>query len=197
MGKPAVTDDPKSPAARSDLTLVLRRNDLASRAHLRFELVPDASTRQKIAAALGLQKLRKLRFAGELRPLGRKDWELVADLGATVVQDCVVSLAPVPARIDERVERRFLADFVEPEGDDIETPEDEDAEALGAVIDVGAVAIEALTLALPPFPRAEGAALGEDGALRAAPDGQVPLQDADLRPFAALAGLRKKMDGKE
>ena len=192
-----MSDESRAPAARSDLTLVVRRKELAPRAALRFELVPDAPTRHEVAAALGLEKLRKLRFAGELRPLGRRDWELVATLGATVVQPCVVSLQPVPTRIDERVERRFLADFVEPEGDDIETPEDVNAEALGSVIDVGAVAIEALTLALPPFPRAESAELGEDGVLRAAPQGQAPLQDADLRPFAALAGLRKRMEGEE
>ena len=192
-----MTNHPKSPTPRSDLALVLRRNDLAPRATVTFDLVPGPATRHEIAEALGLMKLRKLRFSGVLRPLGRKDWELVADLGASVVQECVVSLDPVATRIDERVERRFMTDYAEPEGEDIETPEDENAEALGSVIDVGAVAIEALALALPPFPRARDASLGDDGALRAAPDGQAPLADADLRPFAALAGLRKRMDGKE
>ena len=187
--------DTDAPTPRSDMTLVLRRSDLARRSAIDFELQPGAEVRAALAKTRGLERLRKLRFAGALHPLGRRDWELRATLGATVTQACVVSLAPVTTRIDEAVERRFLADFNEPKGVEIETPEDENSEALGDAIDLGAVGIEALMLALPAFPRAEGEALGDDGIVQAAPQGQAPLQDTDLRPFAGLAALRDRMTG--
>ncbi len=187
--------DPDAPILRHDLTLVFRHRDLTRRRIHEFALEPEAALRADLAEMLGLEKLRKFRFAGRLRPLGRTDWELVADLGATVVQACVVSLDPVTTRIDETVERRFLRDLPEPEGEEVETPEDEDAEPLGAAIDIGAIATESLMLALPHFPRADGVALGADGALESAPPGQAPLEDTGRRPFAELAALRTKLGG--
>ena len=71
-------------------------------------------------------------------------------------------------------------------------PEDDSEEPLPEVIDAGAVMIEALVLALPDYPRSSGAALGE--AVHA-PPGVAPLRDADLRPFAGLAGLAQKLAG--
>ena len=51
--------------------------------------------------------------------------------------------------------------FEEPDEDDVEMTADENTEMLPASLDVAAVMIEALSLALPPFPRKDGAALGE------------------------------------
>ena len=50
----------------------------------------------------------------------------------------------------------------------------------------------ALALALPLYPRAPGAELGQ--AVFAEP-GTAPLKDEDLRPFAGLAGLKAKLEG--
>ena len=44
---------------------------------------------------------RILTFEGEIAPDGRNDFTLTAQLQGDVVQACVVSLAPGPARIDE------------------------------------------------------------------------------------------------
>ena len=90
--------------------------------------------------------------------------------------------------------RRYLADFAYPDGEEVEMPEDDSAEPLPEVIDVGAVAAEALALALPPFVRAPGVELG--GEDYAAP-GVSPLRDEDLRPFAGLAALKSKLEGPE
>lgn len=155
-----------------------------------FDLKPQAETRAAIAAALGLLDLRMLRFVGELQPVGRKDVALEARLVADAVQPCSVTLAPVPVLLEETVARRYLADWVEPEGDEVEMPEDDSAEPLPDVIDLGAVAVEALALALPLYPRAPGVDLGE--AVFGPPDA-APLRDADLRPFAGLAGLKDRL----
>ncbi len=168
---------------------------LDARKPLEFDLQPDAAVRMQIARMLGLDGLRKFRFHGKLRPLGRQDWELKACLGATIVQPCAVTLDPVVTRIDEAVQRRFLAGMPEPEGLEVEMPEDDSAEPLGNAIDISTLALEALALALPAFPRADGAELPEDGTLQQAPPGETPVENTRANPFAALAGLKHKLDG--
>ncbi len=158
-----------------------------------FDLRPDPAACAAIARDLGLRGLRKLRLAGTLAPEGRADWRLDARLGATVTQDCVVTLAPVNTRIDEDVTRRFLRDWppAAEQGDEVEMPEDDSIDPLGDEIDLWAVMVEALALALPPYPRAEGA---EPVRTAAAPPGAAPLEDDRPRPFAALETLRGKLD---
>ncbi len=156
-------------------------------------LQPDATARAEIAAALGIVAVKKLRFTGRLAPLAQRDWELIADLGATVVQDCVVTLEPVTTRIDEQVRRTYLAEMPEPEGLEIEVPDDDSAEPLPQTLDLAAVMAEALALALPPFPRAPGAELRD--AVYTEP-GKAAMRDDDARPFAGLADLRKSIENK-
>nr|WP_243645014.1 DUF177 domain-containing protein [Rhodovulum euryhalinum] len=156
-------------------------------------LVPDAETRAGIAARLGLEALRKLRFEGTLAPEGRRDWRLAGHLGATVVQPCVVTLAPVTTRIEADVVRSYRADMPPPPpGHEVEMPEDETEEPLPEVLDLMAVVEEALALALPLYPRAEGAGIA---AAVFGPPGVAPLRDEDTKPFAALARLKDRREG--
>ena len=168
----------------------LRVAGLATRKPTRFRIEASAEQRAAAAAILGITAVARLRFAGEVRPRGRNDWDLVADLEAEVEQPCSVTLAPVVTKIRETVERHYLADMPVPEGDEVEMPEDDRDEPLPDVIDPGAVALEALALALPAYPRADGAALGE--AVFAA-EGVAPLRDEDLRPFSGLASLAERL----
>lgn len=179
-----------SQAPRSRLV----RPSQAGRKPLHFDLSPDAAERAAIAADLGLLDLPFLRFMGVLRPEGRTDLVLEAELSARAVQPCSVTLAPVPAQVDEPVRRRFVADWAEPAGDELEMPEDDSAEPMPEVIDLLAVAAEALALALPLYPRAEGVDLGE---AVFGPPGVEPLRDEALKPFAGLAGLKAKLGGGE
>lgn len=158
-----------------------------------FEIAPDAEARRALADALGLIELRKLRLSGQIAAEGAQGWRLTATLGATVVQPCVVTLEPVTTRIDEPVTRRYVPDLAPPPpGDEVEMPEDDTLEALPDVLDLGAVLAEALALALPQFPRSEGADLGT---VRAAPEGVRPMADEEARPFAGLAALRDRLGG--
>lgn len=168
----------------------LRSASLSSRKPTRFDLRPDAATRAAIGSMLGLLELPSVRFRGEIRPSGRNDFLLEGELTAAIVQPCSVTLAPVPATISEPVRRLFLADWQEPVGDEVEMPEDDTQEPLPEIIDLGAVALEALELALPLYPRAPGVALGE---AVFAPPGAAPLRDEDVKPFASLAALRDRM----
>ena len=169
----------------------LRVSDLAQNSATGFEITPDAGAVRAIADMLDLSSLRKLRFVGEVRAQGSADWLLTGTLGATVVQPCGVTLVPVTTRIDTPVRRVFLRDYVddidEPE---VEMPEDDAIEPLGAWIDPEAVMIEALSLAAPDYPRAPGVELGE---MVLTEPGKAPLTDEAARPFAGLADLQAKM----
>jgi uncharacterized metal-binding protein YceD (DUF177 family) len=173
-------------------TLTLAR--LSRNADISFEIIPDAAARAGLAKELGLQALRKLRFTGRLIPEGRRDWRLEAALGATVVQDCVVTAEPVTTRIDEPVLRRYLEEMPEPDADEVEIPEDDSAEPLPVTLALGAVMAEALALALPIYPRAPGAEFGQ---ARFAAPGTAPLTDNEVRPLAGLAALRDKLKGSD
>lgn len=165
---------------------------LARRGGHRFEIVPDAEARAALAARLDLMHLRKLRLKGEITPDTNNGWRLDATLGATVVQPCGVTLAPATTRIDEAVTRRYSPEATPadalPEGE-MEMPEDDTIEPLGAVVDLDAVMAEALALALPPWPRSADATLN---ASSAAP-GDARPDEAAPRPFAGLEGLRERL----
>lgn len=173
---------------------VLRLGELAARKPTRFALTPDAAGRARIAETLGILGIEQLSFKGALTPRGRRDWSLEADLAARVVQPCVITTEPVATDLAERVERIYLAEMPEVEGDEIEMPEDDRIEALPAAVDLDAVLGEALSLALPTYPRAPGA---EFGAMQVAAPGVEPLTDEAVRPFAGLAALLKKDAGTE
>ncbi|SEM42530.1 Uncharacterized metal-binding protein YceD, DUF177 family [Loktanella fryxellensis] len=171
-------------------TQVLRLGDLTNRHATRFDLSTTPADRDAVAAHLGILGIKKLTFAGEITPLGRGDWQLSGTLGATVVQECVATLDPVTTRLDEAVRRTYARDFTYPEGSEAEMPEDDTVEPLPQTLDLGAVMVEALSLALPPFPRVAGAELGQ---VLVAAKGVEPMTDDDAKPFAGLGALRQAL----
>jgi uncharacterized metal-binding protein YceD (DUF177 family) len=182
-----MTDSPAPPSR-------LRTGALSPRKPTRFRYAPDPAARSDLARALGLLDLPALELQGEILPQGRDEMVLTARLTARAVQACVVTLAPVRAAVDEPVRRRYVAGLTAPEGDEVEMPEDDSLEPLPEVIDLAEVAAEALMLALPLYPRAPGAELGT---VIHAGEGITPLSDADLKPFAGLAGLAAKLAPKD
>lgn len=173
-------------------THLLRVASLPTRKPHRFRLKPSADARAKLAEELDITAIADLTFEGEIRAAGKDDFRLEGQLRATVEQPCVVTLAPVVSKIDAPVRRHYIADFVMPDAEESEMPEDDTQEPRPEVIDLIALAAEELALSLPPYPRAEGASLGE--AVYTAP-GTDPLKDSDLRPFAGLQALKDKLKG--
>jgi len=182
-----MSGSPPSPSA-------LRVANLSPKAPKPFVIVPDPSALQDLAQDLGVDALRKLRFEGALAAQGKKDWALTGTLGATVVQPCAVTLAPVTTRIETSVERLFVHDLEEPDAPETEMPEDDRVEALGAWIDPEAIMIEALTLEIPQYPRADGAVLGETVVTEL---GKAALRDVDLKPFSGLAALKTQIKARD
>ena len=99
-----------------------------------------------------------------------------------------------PWNFNHRHTNRNLADYAEPDGADVEMPEDDSIEPLRAEIDLGAILEESLALNLPAYPRKEGT---EAGQMAFTEPGKTPLTDEDVKPFAGLADLRDKLAGKD
>jgi len=177
---------PRSPD-NPEFARVIEVRNLSALDGFDFDIAPAPEEAAALARLLDSPAVRKLRFAGRLAPLAKGGWQLDARLGASVVQTCVVTLEPVTTRIDQTVRRRY-----EPEaglraaGLVVDPDEDDEVEPLGDRIDLGLVAIEALALALPAYPRKQGATLGPAIAGTAA--------EEEPKPFAALAALRGKVD---
>ena len=116
---------------------------------------------------------------------------------AEIVQACVVSLAPVPAVIDEEI----AASFVRPapagrrkhkdaEEEEVVALESEDPPEVAedGRIDLGELAVTQVALVLDPYPRAPGVAFNPAAAGLKASD---LAETAPAGPFAALAKLKK------
>ena len=140
--------------------------------------------RAGIARFLGILGLESLSAQFVVNRSRRGDVELDGRLEVNLTQACVVSLVPVPQYVAEEVHRRFVPmersaarkreTVVEAE---VEDPPDTYS---GAGIDVGAVVLEHLALALEPYPRAPGVTL---------PDSAKTPDDDPASPFAVLKSL--------
>jgi uncharacterized metal-binding protein YceD (DUF177 family) len=183
----------KTPAQQDTASRVLRVRDLSTRTPTRFSLAPNAEEMAEIARELDLLSLRKLRFIGEVTAMGRSDWRLKATIGATVEQACIVTLAPVSARLDDKTERHYIADIELPAEEDaeVEMNENDAIEELGETINLWDTMIESLALVLPQYPRATDAALGE---LNVTEPGKDAMTDQDAKPFAGLAALKSQLE---
>lgn len=179
---------------------ILETSALARRKKTQFNFRLDNAQLKALESALDLSALRKVSFAGNIGPAGRHDWVMAAELGATAVQPCTITLEPVTTRVQSELTRRFVAELPE-SSKEIEEDEfggtamleDDTLEPLGREIDLWHILQEALALELPDYPKAEGAELGT---LNVTEPGKTALDDADLKPFAGLAGLKDKLEGK-
>lgn len=166
--------------------------DMPSGREISFDLVFDKDQLLEARGKLDILDVQKMRFTGTLVPRGRKDWKLEATIGASVTQACVVTLEPVKTRIDDTVSRIFVTNWEEPDADSVvEMQEDVNEDPLGTEVDLEAIAIESVALAMPDYPRSQNAALEE--AVFTEP-GVTPMTDEGAKPFAGLAALKEKMD---
>lgn len=165
-----------------------RPTDRLSHSHpTRFDEAPTPAEAEALCRLMGLSGLRKMRIEGEITPLRPDGWELRATLGASVTQSCVVTLEPVRTRIDTELLLRFVpAAQIDSGVDDGDF--DETLEPIGEFIDIGLIATEALALALPLYPRKDGAELPPEAVEDAQQD-----EDETPKPFAGLAALRDKL----
>ena len=143
-----------------------------------LDVTVEASVEERatLAAFNDLVALNRLKAVFQLHPLANGQVRVVGSLQADVVQRCVVTLDPVPARIDAPISVDFA-----PDGQEEGVDEDEDAPEpiIEGMIDLGQVASEFLTLNLDPYPRKEGATF----------EAPADIDDVETRasPFKRLA----------
>ncbi|MEM1398677.1 MAG: DUF177 domain-containing protein [Pseudomonadota bacterium] len=155
----------------------------------RIELRPTDEQKAEIANRLNLIELKELQADIELKwEKGGTTLRLSGDLVAHAVQQCVVSLGPVDEKIDYPFVERYSAEDEAGEGEIVVSADEEaDIDQLPEDgLDVAEIAIQHLSLALDPYPRAPGAeAQG--------PNQVGPVEsESDRRPnpFARLSVLK-------
>jgi len=159
-----------------------------------FDDKPTLDEALALATLFQVISVRKMRFQGALEPMDSKGWMLKGTLGASVAQTCVLTLETVRTRIDIDVKRIYLPMAASTGGDiSLDAAGDDETEALESEIDLGLVAIEALALVIPEYPRIEGATL-ENG--ESMPLGAAPIEAEKAKPFAGLAALKEKLENK-
>lgn len=145
-----------------------------------------------LAARFGVEGIRNLKASVVLTPFasGNKV-ALKARFEAEIVQNCVVTLAPLV----NRVEGEFLAEFVQDaftdNHDDIEFAIDDDDPPEPIVdgrIEIGELIAQNLGLAIDPFPRAPGVVF--EGMILGNEAPQATMKDGRPNPFAVLERLK-------
>ena len=179
----------------SDISVFSREIEAASIGPRVTERKVEAKPEERAALAevLDLQAIDRLVAVLHLRRLASGLIEVKGELEGEVVQTCVVTLEPVPARIHESF--RVTFGDVEPEptlGEiDIDFEDSDPPEPIvEGKIDLGAVVAEQLSLALDPYPRKEGAEIPQEFAPKSGEVTEIGTAGT-RKPFLGLDKLRK------
>lgn len=150
---------------------------------------PIEATEQECAAIAQRLRLSAVDFLkGKLTARLSSDQQRIfigGIVAARVVQPCVVTLEPVTAEIEEKIELVFGRNAPDqwPDEIDVASADEEWPEILrGDDIDLGEIAIQAVSLGVPEYPRAQDAVFDAD---KIAGHGRIS-------PFAVLQGLKDK-----
>ena len=161
-----------------------------------YRMAANEAERAGLAKRFGLISLSRFEAVVTLkREVGdaiRFDGEIDADL----VQACIVTTDPVPARVSDVFTLIFRADIDEATADQmaLDNPEDEIIEPLiGDSIDIGEAVAQQLSVAMDPYPRSVGAQ-SEIEVVQTAliEDDEAGAPMARRNPFDALAALKKQ-----
>jgi len=144
-----------------------------------FEIAATPAERAALARRFGLLALDRLQARVTLVPLAGGLLRLAATLSADVEQECVVSLAPVASRVEDRFSLVYHA--CDHEDEVVLSGEAELVEPLaGDTLDLGEAVAQQLSLALDPYPRAAGV------------EAALPVEAAKASPFAVLGEGEKR-----
>ncbi len=177
----------------SEFSIVVAAGDVSpSGTEFRFEA--DEKQRAALAKRFDIIELKSLKGTAKVKPWRRVGLALEARFTAELVQACVVTLEPVPEKLDESFTLHFLPEEliapVTPGSEReivVDVGSDEPPEALeNGSVDIGEAVAEQLSLAMDPYPKKPGAAFQP-------PADETPdVAAKPANPFAALEKLKKK-----
>ena len=151
----------------------------------RISANPDE--RAALAKRFDLIGIDRLEAVFSLKRAGTGVIHVAGELEAEVTQSCVVTLAPVPARVAESFSADFADEDRRPNADpDLDFDAEDPPEPIrNGHIDLGELAAEQLALALDPYPRAPEAAIPTEYS-------PEPEEDAEAaRPVNPFSILKK------
>lgn len=161
--------------------------DRLSAPKLTETLEASPAERAAVARRLGILGVDRLTAELTVKVLGGRLFRVEGRWEAAVRQACVVTLEPVPAVLDGRIEASYAAGGRVPEGGEVAfDPQAEDPPEVvpAAGLDLGELVVQELAVALDPYPRAPGAEV---------PPAFRPAADEEAKgPFAALKALKGK-----
>ncbi|MHB1220217.1 MAG: YceD family protein [Alphaproteobacteria bacterium] len=158
------------------------------------EISANDAERAALAQRFGLQALDRLSATLTVRRVRDDMFHVSGRLSAAVVQQCVVTLEPVRAALDEPVTMTFVKSKAAAKkgkgaAEAVEGLEDEGPEIMaGDLIDLGEAVAQQLAVSLDPYPRAPGASL------EAVLPRELAAEKGEEKrpsPFAVLEALRK------
>jgi hypothetical protein len=169
--------------AKPTWSVPIRRDDVPEEG-THIDLVADEATRAAVMALANIRALPRLAASYDVS-LRAGGLRVDGEVSATVGQTCVVTLEPMESEIREHVDLDFVAASASPEAEGDQDDGEEEPIELGAeppeeliddTIDLGALSVEFLLLAIDPYPRKPGAEFETKS-----------FGDATTNPFAALA----------
>lgn len=178
-------------AAGTEFSFAVRLSEIGSSGDdSRYDLQAGADQRSALAARFGCVEISRFMVRLIITPL-RKDghFRVGGTISARVVQNCVVSLAPVVSDIDKEFSFLLLPE-IDGENRSLDVEDEEFETYAGNIIDLGEIAAVELALALDPYPRAPGVSGTDLG-----PGGNEigdKVRVGQDRPFEALAALKRK-----
>lgn len=154
-----------------------------------MRLTASADENRAVAEHLGLESVDNLQAVVTIRPWRRHGLGVDGTLSASIGQICTLSGEPMTTDISETFNERYYPEDRDDKNRQTETVIDVEATSdyetfAGDTVDLGALVVEYLTLAIDPYPKKPGATLPVQIRGKSQPDA------ADNRrpsPFAKLA----------
>ncbi|MDQ2101234.1 YceD family protein [Azospirillum isscasi] len=196
---------PLSAGPAPEFSRVVRADAVHRDGELVETIEATEAERKALADRFELEGIGRLTATVRLRSVrGGQMVRVEGELDADVVQTCVVTLEPVPARLSDRFGALFAPESMVPgEEDEIEidpnVAEEDIPEAMtNGRIDIGELTAQHLSLALDPYPHAEGiefSGYSEGEEEEEGPDAAGDDAGADPEkpnPFAVLERLKRQ-----
>lgn len=147
-------------------------------------LAPDEAARARIATWADVSAVPEFSGVVTVRRLSTSRFAYVAELSARVIQPCSVTLEPVSQKIALRFARELHLTHAKRRGEPTDLApglgeDDLPEEVENSRYNVAGPVLEEFSLAIDPYPRAEGAAF------------EAPAEEKPPSPFAALARLKQ------
>jgi uncharacterized metal-binding protein YceD (DUF177 family) len=144
----------------------------------------------EIQESLKIRKLQNFSFQGRLNQSKKKNYELHLSFRATIIQNCVITNEPVKTSLNDKIDRYYLDEYPEPNKESLSLDmRSKDIELIHNELDIGAVAIEALCLKIPDYPRKKNV---QFHGLTITDSGVKPIDKTLINPFSVLKNFYTK-----